>query len=349
MENTRITHYRRVLRHLLFWLAFTVYQPLGEAWGEKDALTFNLQPDIFSIIPVIIGIAYFNLYVLMPRYFYPGKYLPYGAGLLGLLLFNGLMQRFFSYVIWVPIHRWRQPALYLAERHDFWIPVRILRNAFKAFPVIAATMLIKLMQNTITHQKHLLAVQQEKFSAEMGLLKAQIHPHFFFNTLNSVYALTLKGSQQAADVVLRLSAMMHYMLYEARAEQVLLMDEVRHLESYIAIEQVRFADRLDISFQYSGELEGQMIAPMLLIPFVENAFKHGANCRDSYITVTLKVKASQLFLKVENNYITDKSALSGGLGLHKVKRRLELSYPNAHRLLLHRDKGVFEIELNLEL
>jgi two-component system, LytTR family, sensor kinase len=210
-------------------------------------------------------------------------------------------------------------------------------------------MLIKLMGNSFKQEKLLREIEKEKFSAELGLLKAQINPHFLFNTLNSLYALTLKGSEQASKVVLRLSDLMHYMLYEASTNKVLLKNEIKYLENYISVEQMRFAERLDLSFQCSGDIKGKMIAPLLLLPFVENAFKHGIEDNAGWVTINLKVTGSRLFLKVENSCTVVSKQKGNGMGLKNVKRRLELSYPNDYELTINKTADVFEAELQIDI
>jgi len=309
---------KRILKHLLFWLAYTCYQILQRGWENKDVFSFNLQPSLFTNIPDDILFVYVNLYVLMPLFYYNRKYMRYMLALTAILLIDGLLSR-------------------------------ILRDAVQAFPVIAATMLIKLMDNSFKQEKQLREIEKEKFSAELGLLKAQINPHFFFNTLNSLYALTLKGSEQASKVVLRLSDLMHYMLYEANANKMPLSDEIKYLGNYISIEQMRFAERLELSFQYSGDIEGKLIAPLLLLPFVENAFKHGIEDNSGWVTINLKVIGRVLFLKVENSCTAVSKQKETGMGLRNVKRRLELTYPNNYQLSINETTGTFEVELEIDL
>jgi len=349
MENGEHLKYRKVGAHLLFWISYTVYQSGIESWGVQDTLSFNLQADIFSIIPITMVMVYINLYIVMPRYYYSQRYFKYACCFLALLLITGAIQRFFNYAIWVPWDKTHNPSQYRWERKDYWIPVRILRDAIKAFPVMAAAMLIKLMRNAFEHEQNLREMEKEKFTAELNLLKAQINPHFFFNTLNSLYALTFKISEPASKMVLRLSDLMHYMLYEAVENKVLLKEEIKHLESYIAIEQMRFSDRLDIAFQYSGDINGKLIAPLILLPFVENAFKHCLADQSGYITINLNLRGDKLFFKVENSYEENPDPKMAGLGLKNVKRRLELIYPKKHELLINRNSGIFEIELALYL
>nr|WP_294948108.1 histidine kinase [uncultured Mucilaginibacter sp.] len=349
MQTLRQARYPAFLRHLLFWLAYIGYLALTDAWEDKDELIFQIDPQFTTDVPLVIALCYFNLYVLMPAYYHKHKYFHYAGALAILLLVAGLLARFFNYAIWVPWDKIHEPAVYAAERKDFWIEVRIVRNAAKQLPVIMITMLVKLMRNALVQEKHMRELEKEKFSAEMGLLKAQINPHFFFNTLNSLYALTLRGSQQASAVVLRLSELMHYMLYEAAAPKVLLLDEIKHLESFIGIEQMRFADRLELSFQYSGDLAGKMIAPLLLLPFVENAFKHSLADGNGWITISLKVAGDKLFLKVENSCAEAPADGKKGLGLKNVQRRLALTYPGRHQLRLRQNSGTYEADLKLDL
>ena len=342
-------NYKRVLRHLLFWLAYTAYQILQQLWENMDVFSFRLHPQLFTGIPTDIAFVYLNLYVLMPAFYYKRRYVQYGLMLILLLFADGILSRYFTWAIWLNWDKVHNPVEYLAANKHFFIPVRIVRNAVQTYPVIVVTMLVKLMDNSFKQEKKLLAIEKEKFSAELGLLKAQINPHFFFNTLNSLYALTLKGSKQASNVVLRLSDLMHYMLYEAAANKVLLRDEIKYLENYISIEQMRFAERLEISFQYSGDIDGKMIAPLLLLPFVENAFKHGIEDNSGWITINLKVAGTRLYLKVENSCTAVSKQKGKGVGLNNVKRRLELTYPNNYELAINQTAGTFEAELKIDL
>ncbi len=345
----RIT-YKSVAQHLLFWAALMLYQAISYGWEYTDEFTFKLAPALLTAgIPVTILLTYINLYLLMPAYYYHQQYIRYAIAIIVLLLAGGVLVRYLTYEFVIPWERLHNPERYRQENKNFWIPVRILRVSLEPYPIIALTMLLKLMNNAYHSQKDLRELEKEKFSAEMRLLKAQINPHFFFNTLNSLYGLALKGSEKTARVVLRLSELMHYMLYEARADKVLLKDEISHLENYIGIEQMRFADRLDISFEYSGDISGKMIAPLLLLPFIENAFKHGLTDQTGWITITLKVISDRLYLKVENSNSPEPKKSSHGLGLENVKRRLELSYAGKYDLHLIEKKEVFQADLKLDL
>lgn len=350
MRSKSQVKYQTVVQHLLFWMAYLLSLAISYDWENTDQLTFKLVPALFTTtIPITIFLTYINLYLLMPAFYYRQKYVDYAVSLLIALFAGGLLIRFTTHIFILPWEQIHNPVRYKQENKNFWIPIRILRISFIPFPVIAITMLIELMRNAYRQQKNLRELEKEKFSAEMGLLKAQINPHFFFNTLNSLYGLTLKGSDKAPKVVLRLSELMHYMLYETRSDRVLLEKEISHLENYISIEQMRFADRLDLSFLYSGDISGKMIAPLLLLPFVENAFKHGIANDAGWITITLKVIGNSLYLKVENSYPLNAKQTGHGLGLVNVKRRLELTYAGNYELLLAKNNDFFEAGLKLNL
>lgn len=350
MQSKSRVKYQTIIQHLLFWLFFLLYQAISYDWEDTDQLTFKFVPSLLiTTLPVTMLLTYINLYVLMPAYYYRQKYIDYAVMLLITLLAGGLLIRFITHTIIVPWEQLHDPARYRQENKNFWIPIRILRLSLSSFPIIAITMLIQLMRNAYDQQKNLRELEKEKFSAEMGLLKAQINPHFFFNTLNSLYGLTLKGSDKSPKIVLRLSELMHYMLYETRADKVLLAHEISHLENYISIEQMRFADRLDLSFIHSGDIPGKMIAPLLLLPFVENAFKHGIADDSGWITINLKVIGNSLYLKVENSYPVNAKSITHGLGLVNVKRRLELTYPGNYELHLAKNNDFFEVSLKVNL
>jgi len=339
-----------ILRHLLFWLVYILYQAVTPGWEDTDSFNFWLPPQLIAVaIPLTIIAVYLNLYVLMPLFFHKRAYVKYTLTLILLLLLSGLLTRLLTHMFVLPWEQIHNPARYQQEKKQFWIPVRILRLALETYPVIAITTFLELMQRAFQQEKNLRELEKEKFSAEIALLKAQINPHFFFNTLNSIYALTLKGSDLASKVVLRLSHLMRYMIYDAGADKVFLKHDVDHIENYINIEKMRFADRLDLSFHYSGDISDKMIAPLLLLPFVENAFKHGIEEDAGWVTINLNVIDTRLFLKVENSYPKNIRTSGHGLGLKNVRRRLELIYPGQHELKLTKSEESFEADLKINL
>ncbi len=340
-------NYKTIAFHVLFWLVFTCYTAVDDGRHHHDTWSFQINPADLCGIGIAMLVVYVNLYVLMPRFYGNQQYLRYFIAVLLLLLAGGLISRWLSWQFWLPAERLADPDS--DEPTNYWIPVRIVSDAFENFPVLAISVLIKLMFDANAREKRLREIEKEKFTAEMGLLKAQINPHFFFNTLNSLYSLSLAQSDKSAAVVLRLSDLMRYMLYEASAPTVLLKDELTYLENYIGIEQMRYVERLDLSFQYSGDISGKWISPLLLLPFVENAFKHGIEDSSGWITIDLKVDGRTLYMKVENSYSQPPKPKKPGLGLVNARRRLELAYPGRHTLHISQNDDIYSVALTLQL
>lgn len=347
MSTSIRQNYKLMIIHLIFWLAFILYNLIEAGWQEDDSWILNIRPALTTDLIIIIPIVYFNFYLLLPALFSKRKYLKYVICFILLLVIGGLAKRFFAFYIWIPLEHLHDPNSWQPE--NFWIAARIIKNISKIFPVIAATMILKLMSDAYRQEKILRETEKEKFDAEIGLLKTQINPHFFFNTLNSLYFLTMEQSPKSPKLVMQLSNLMRYMLYETGTNQVLLTQELEHLENYIGIEQMRFEDRLELSFQYSGEISGNWIAPLLLLPFVENAFKHGIENNGGWVTIDLKVIEKRLYLKVENGFTAGPDDKSGGMGLRNVKRRLDLIYPSRHELTVTQNNNIYQIDLKIDL
>ncbi|MDN5284284.1 MAG: sensor histidine kinase [Mucilaginibacter sp.] len=337
-------NYRAIGGHLLFWLFFILYNLIDAGWTDNYSWIFSIPQSLITDLVVIIPMVYINLYMLMPVLYNKRKYVIYICCFIFLLFAGGLGKRFFAFSLWLPLEHLNNPANW--DPGDFWILARIVKNIAKIFPVIAATMVLKLVSNAYQQEIRLRTIEREKFDAEIGFLKAQINPHFFFNTLNSLYFLTLENSPKAPTLVMHLSQLMRYMLYDTSTSQVLLTDELAHLKNYIGIEQMRFGDQLELSFQYSGQIDGQWIAPLLLLPFVENAFKHGIKNNGGWVTIDLKVSEKRLYLKVENSFA---GTFTQRMGLKNVKRRLALIYPLHHQLSIKQDNNIYQVDLKIDL
>jgi len=339
-----------IIPHVLFWLAYMLYATISYGWEDTDSLTFRPIAALFdATLPINIVIVYVNLYVIMPMYYYRGRYLQYAVSLVLLLAAAAVLARLLTHLFIIPWEKQHDPVRYAMENKHFWIPVRIVRLALESCPIIAVTMLVQLMLRAYQREKDQRELEKEKFMAEMSLLKNQINPHFFFNTLNTLYGLILKKSDQSAQFTLRLADLMRYMLYDVGEDRVLLKDEINHIENYLKVEQLRFAERLELSFQCFGDIGGKMIAPLILLPFVENAFKHGIAEDAGWITININVSHDHMVLNVENSYPATMPSEKGGLGVANVKRRLELIYPGKHELELIGQDGVYEAILKLDL
>jgi len=211
---------------------------------------------------------------------------------------------------------------------------------------------LSLGKQWLLKQKEFLQAQQEKITAELQLLKAQVHPHFLFNTLNNLYSLTLQKSDKAPQMVLKLSDIMSYMLYDTQEDKIELEKEIRHISNYIELERLRYGSRLDLSFEVFGSTYGKYVAPLVLMPFVENAFKHSAgnDIEQAWIRIELTITDDTLWVKVENSKTASEGAgPTKGIGLTNVKRRLELLYPGSHILSINKKNDWFAVYLDLTL
>jgi LytS/YehU family sensor histidine kinase len=212
---------------------------------------------------------------------------------------------------------------------------------------------LKLLRQWYAKEKIHQQLLQESTLAELQLLKAQMHPHFLFNTLNNLYSLTLKQSDHAPKVVLKLSELLHYMLHECDVATVPLQKELQVIESYIELEKLRYGKRLQINVDVKGELSGKQVPPLLLIPFVENAFKHGSSQQTgkAYIHIGLHVVEDRLLFTILNTKEERMPAHVnvGGLGLSNVKKRLALLYAQQYTLDICPEKYSYEVQLKIPL
>ena len=194
------------------------------------------------------------------------------------------------------------------------------------------------------------SLKAEKSKAELEMLQAQINPHFFFNTLNNLYALTIKNSEKAPEVILKLSEMMRYTIYEGKKDLVPIKDEIEYLSNYIELHKIRYRNKVDIQFNH--DIDGNIeVTPLLFIIFLENAFKHGLekNHETGYIHMNLEGNAEQIHFRIENNYMPEQKKETTGIGLSNLKRRLDLTYPNKYELKISTENNVYSANLKISL
>lgn len=225
--------------------------------------------------------------------------------------------------------------------------------------VISFVTAIKITIDYISTNQKAAKLEQSKLETELRFLRSQISPHFFFNTLNNIYALTLEKSNKAPDVVLKLSELMRYLLYETKNKRQSLEKEILCIQNYLDLERIRYGDNLDVKMEISGDIQGKELSPMLLIPFVENAFKHGVNenIGNVFIKIILKIEEDFLYFEVANTISQKRKKKlpkqlkpSGGIGIANVKKRLELGYTKEeYKLEIGQNNGQFLIQLKLKL
>ena len=194
--------------------------------------------------------------------------------------------------------------------------------------------------------------EKEKLNVEISYLKAQINPHFLFNTLNSIYSLAISKSDETATAIVKLSGMMRYAITEANHESVSLEKELNYISNYIELQKLRLEDTVKVEFNLKGNTLGKQIAPLILIPFVENAFKHGVNPEEnSRIEITISINATGVNLQVHNNKVNNvhDEKTRSGLGIENAQARLKLVYPAKHLLVIDNNKKQFVVDLTIDL
>ncbi len=324
----------RLLFHLLFWGMLLGWPFLSSAGNEE------FRKYIIKVLPVSltnIPLFFLNTEWLAPKLLRKRGVAPYLLSLLVLVAIFTVLQ--------LEMREWLLPSNgHPMRRHAFITVVFVLM-------VTAIGTAYSLITGLASQEKARQEERQERLQSELAFLRSQISPHFIFNILNSIVYLIRTRSAQAEPVTIKLSELMRYMLYESADAQVPLGKELEYLKNYVELQKLRFEEDVDIRLSVEGAPGGQYIEPMLMIPFVENAFKHGVGLvREPVIDIELKIGESQLTFSVRNKVgpeaPEDKDS-SSGIGLRNVRRRLELLYPDNHRLRLAREGEWFVAELQL--
>jgi two-component system, LytTR family, sensor kinase len=350
-------HKTRILLNAfaLFLFANAVYNNSSsyDPGAEKSQL-FTTHLILFNGL-YFIGI-YLNVLLYIPQLLMRKKKLHYIIVLLLHLLLFGIVLAFYSeYLLrlFPGIQQSYFTALSFGTRMSYgsWASYVISVSA-TVFLMIFLFSIGYLAQKYFEVNRQKEAIQKQQMTAELSLLKSQINPHFLFNVLNSIYSLSLKKSDQTPVVVLKLSDLLRYMLYETQQEYVPLEKELQMIRDYIDIEQTRISETHDIKVNINTDRNSYYIAPLILIPFIENAVKHGIDSmiEQSFLHIDIQVKEQQLQLLCRNPYKQQQRGKSnGGIGLINVRKRLELIYPGQYQLTIDNHDHIFSVSLLINL
>ena len=335
----------RVLQHLVFWvLSFILFLQVFKTGSKPEEVDY-VYTALFqlSLFPAI----YINLEWLLPKWGKRKQILLY-------LVLLAIIILFFSWINYKFFASWSTKLL----PDYFFISYFTIKEIIFFFTAyIIITSLLKLSKSWFwvsELERELLEKEKQKTEAELKALKAQINPHFFFNTLNSIYSMALDKDESLPNTILQLSDLMRYFLYESKDNFIPLEKELTVLDNYIARQKIRSNAKLNIDVSRKGEVKDQQIAPLLLITFLENAFKHGAkgDPEGAFIKLNIEIEKNRLNFSVENNKgIIDEIRANdpGGLGLENVKRQLELLYPKKPLLNIKDLNDSFAVQLQLDL
>jgi two-component system, LytTR family, sensor kinase len=338
MHNRGLMKYK--LHHLLFWMLV-----LG-TWYFLRYEDYALPKTAFQVTLVKVAdlavMIYLTNYLLIPYLFYKKQYLLFGLLFLGMIALSSIIK------MNILGRMLNAPELYSLSGN---IKARIYDNVIPHFFLVIAGAAFKLMIDYSQLQQKMAETAKERAEAELNFLKSQINPHFLFNSLNAVYFLIDKENQPARESLHKFSDMLRYQLYEVKGDMVPIEKEVAYLKDYVDMQSLRKDEQYQVTFQCSEAVKGFSIAPLLLIPFVENAFKHVSAHADkpNFIHISLDTIQSSFILKVKNskeeNGLVDPF---GGIGLTNVKRRLSLLYPDKHVLKVDDTLGEYIVQLEIK-
>jgi sensor histidine kinase YesM len=338
----------RLLRHLLLLAFYFVLI----VWLGSNGLS-SMRPAInlyIFFMPIVVLYASIIIYWLIPSFLLKRKYFVFFllyccSTSISLLLIFLDTTYLYNPLQGIPAPHYSMVEIY---RHIFSLEDFLDMHIFTMLLVF-----LKLFKYWYLEHQQKEQAEKEKLNAELQLLKAQLHPHFLFNTLNNLYSLVYEKSDKAPQMLMRLSGLLSYVLYECKADEVLLSKEISIIKDYVALESERYGERLDVSFNFSDDIENKMIAPMLFQPFIENAFKHGTSEQlgKVWMSIDLSVKDNQLYFKIINSCETTAVDTSEkfGVGIENVKKRLELLYPENFKLQYGIEDDVYIVSLSLEL
>ena len=329
----------RVLSHLVYWIFAWFFLNLLFGYGELlNRLSIYYS---FVILLITAVVTYWITGYLVPRYLLRGRY--------------GLFLIYLLFTIIVSLDLELTTVMFFLVYEKFQVLIYHPRDIYSmlagTYFIVFLSAGIKLTEYWFNEQQRRQAAMKEKVETELKLLKSQIHPHFLFNTLNNIYALALQKSDQVPDAIIKLSELLDYLLYHGENEQVPLLKEIELIDHYIELEKLRYGDRLQASFEKKGDPDKVMIAPVLLLPFVENAFKHGiSQSRDKvWLKIHLEISNRIINFHIENSKpgIFTKVSTPGGIGLENLKRRLAILYENRHTLEIFDKEDIYSVQLNL--
>jgi two-component system LytT family sensor kinase len=347
-------NYKWVL-HLLFWsillgISYLQMQSAGSIELQKHAGNTNTLI-FFTKATLLLTLCYVFQFAIVPLYKGKNK-LIFWIAFLGLLLII-----FFIRVLLIKLIINNQPGLEAQAQQISYLSYRTFSGFLFPFIFFIAFYYFVDIYDQQKEIQRLIQFKTQKITLEGSFLKSQVNPHFLFNTLNNIYALSLKKSEQTPEIIDKLESLLHYMLYDCKADLVPLENEFTFTNSYITLEKLRHKeDQCTVTVNIKGDIKGKMIAPLLLINFLENAFKHGTKTSfgKSWINLDIGVLDKQIHFKLQNSkpLHTIGQAISdyqGGIGLKNVKRRLEILYPDRHTLTMDSLKDRFEIDLTINL
>jgi len=346
--NTYLIHrLKQVVLHILFWVFVLLF--FASIFDIDNSIDSNIIYFSLFLMPVTIATTYVSIYKLIPDYLITKRYVKFGVYSLYTLIISVFGICFSIFYALAYLTNFMFIKMNTIERSALFIITCVYLVVF----IVSAFKLLKLnlkqSQKNAELESKILATQLKLKEQELKYLKIQIHPHFLFNTLNTMYGYALKKAEETPGMILKLSNLLDYLLYQVDKPMVPLIDEINHIKDYISLEQMRFNDTLDVNFSEQGCSELIEVAPMLFLPFVENSFKHG-KIKDGSLKIDISIAYGDNCIRfnIKNSH-SKATSHSAGIGLDNIKKRLELLYNTNYDLTIIENNHVFEVQLKLKL
>lgn len=326
--------------HMAFWLVVFIFYTVF--FGRKSN---DLQATLLFIgllMPVTICTTYFINYQLIPRFLLKERYGLFGLYFLYTLLGSMFVEMMISFGVFIVVARLNIRSMSPASVDLFFLLTSLLVVVFLG---VSIKMLMHWRKSKEDYQK----LMRDKVETELKFLKMQLNPHFLFNTLNNLYALAIEKSEKTPQAILALSELLDYVLHQTNSTFTTLETEIQQTKNYIALESLRYEDRLTVDFNLSGDSVNKKIPPMLLITLTDNAFKHGVmlTAQQSWIKMRVDCQPKQTFIEVNNSVGAPKTVNGFGIGLENLKSQLQLLYGERHQLEIDKTENSFQVNITL--
>jgi two-component system, LytTR family, sensor histidine kinase AlgZ len=335
------------IMHLSFWclyFSFFFYQITFMRRNEEPDYTKSIIDAFFQVFFMAL-LSYLNYFLWLPRFL---KHKNLGRYILEFLVP-------FIFIMFLHIYVKQQIYIEGSDRAIKYLgsPRFAFTHSITTIFIIVFVGMLKFVEDWFELEAKKKEIENEKLIAELRFLKAQINPHFLFNTLNNLYYLATVNSPKTPEIIDKLSQMMRYMLYDSNHPKIAITKEIDYMKNYIDLEKLRLENKLPIKFDIKGEIDNKQIVPLIFITFLENAFKHGVSnaSKSAFINISIEITANKCTYRVENSKLTkpENHLEKSGIGLQNVMRRLELSYPNKYNLEVSGTDKTYSIDLSLTL
>lgn len=320
----------RFLYHIIFWVAFSALFVI-----QNPNATNQDYWSWFIILMIAAFVIYINLYILLPKYFFKKHYVKYLSLIIILISFSSFLLK----------------TVVFSSNES--LNSSFFQQFLNLFSLLIVTSSFKFIREYLRKQERVVKIENEQLKTELSLLKSQVNPHFLFNTLNNLYGLILKNkNDQAGKITLKLSDLMRYLLESSKAEMVSLASEIQFVNDYLALEKIRLSKKTDITFDISGINKDIQIPPLLFIPLIENAFKHGLQnlSEVGFAHFSLALQENELFFEAKNSVGKQNiNQPKSETGLKNLRKRLALLYPKKHLLTIENKNDIFTATLHINL